>query len=83
MRTTPSSTLKLFMVGLDGVLPSRRGWAWDPSIPPLLDCGKKLRTKKGAGLAEFGDRAALIQGCPEVPIARALSQRMVPVATCT
>lgn len=54
--------------------------------PPLQGCGKKLSTKKGAGPAESRDRAALIQGCPEleVPIAGAPSpQRMAPVATCT
>ena len=54
--------------------------------PPLEGCGKKLSTKKGAGPAELGDRAALIQGCPEleVPMAGApCPQRMAPVATCT
>lgn len=60
MRTTPSSILKLFMVGLDGVLPSRREWARDPSTP-MPGCGKKLSTKKGAGPAELGDGAAPIQ----------------------
>lgn len=42
-----------FYVGVDGVLPSRRGWAWDPSTHththPLLGCGKGLSTKERAG----------------------------------
>ena len=34
MRTPPSSsTLKIFTVGLNGVLPSGRGWVWDSSTP--------------------------------------------------
>lgn len=81
---TPSfSTLKLFMWGLMGCCPAGGGGPGIP-VPPLLDCGKKTSTKKGAGPAEMGDRAALIQGCPEaeVPIPRAPSpQRMSPVAT--
>lgn len=71
------------MVGLDGVLPSRRGGGPGIPAPPLRGCGKKLSTKKGAGPAELGDRAALILRCPEleVPVAGTPSQKMDPVAT--
>lgn len=54
VRTTPfSSTLQLFIVGLDGVLPSRRAWAWDPSTP-LARLWEKAEHKEGGWLSWVG-----------------------------
>lgn len=44
--TPSSSAAELFMVGLDGVLPSGRGWAWDPSTP-LAGLWEKTEHKEG------------------------------------
>lgn len=61
----PRPPLKLFYVGVDGVLPSRRGWAWDPSTP-LAGLWERTEHKGRGWPSELGDRAALIPGHPEL-----------------
>lgn len=58
-----------FYVGVDGVLPSRRGWAWDPSThthTPLARLWERTEHKGKGWPSELGDRAALVQGRPEL-----------------
>lgn len=52
-------------MGIDGVLPSRRGWAWDPSTP-LARLWESTEHKERGWPSELGDRAALIWAHPEL-----------------
>lgn len=52
-------------MGIDGVLPSRRGWAWDPSTP-LAGLWERTEHKERGWPSELGDRAALIRAHPEL-----------------
>lgn len=52
-------------MGIDGVLPSRRGWAWDPSTP-LAGVWERTEHKERGWPSELGDRAALIRAHPEL-----------------
>ena len=64
MRTPPSgSTLKLFVVGFGGVLPSRRGWAWDPSTP-LTGLWEKTEHKEGGWPSQVGRQGSSDPGMP-------------------
>lgn len=52
-------------MGIDGVLPSRRGWAWDPSTP-LAGLWERTEHKERGWPSELGDGAALIRAHPEL-----------------
>jgi hypothetical protein len=59
---------QVFMWGLIcGYCPTGGRGAWDPSTP-LVGLWEKTEHKEGGWPSELGDRAALIQGCPEVGV---------------
>lgn len=65
------------------MLPSRRGWAWDPSTP-LAGLWERTEYKERGWPSELGDRAARIQAHPELGesnIEASSPQRMSLVVT--